>query len=323
MMKPQRTRPTTGAQQAAAALGERAAAGLAPDSRPLLQLSEVRYSYPTGLLALGGVDLDLRPGEIVAIVGPSGCGKSTLLSLVSGLAAPTAGQIGWNEELLRASDRGGRRLAMLFQRDTVFAWRTVEKNVQFGMECLRLPKDERDEWTTTLLRMANLEQFRKSYPRSLSGGMRRRVGLLTSLAVKPSVLLLDEPFSALDEPTRVELASDVVKLSYQQRVSVVLVTHDLGEAISIADRIIVMSNRPARVQRVFDVPFGHDRDVYSLRESAEYAELYRELWHELWEAIRADRPDQLSGAAVLPGARPVPGPGPDHRAIAREEGTDD
>jgi NitT/TauT family transport system ATP-binding protein len=274
-----------------AAAGETAAAGPAQDSEPLLRVSDAQYSYPNGLLALGGVDLDVSPGEIVAVVGPSGCGKSTLLSLVSGLAAPTAGQITWNEELLRASDRGGQRLAMLFQRDTVFAWRTVEKNVQFGMECLKLPKAEREEWTTTLLRMANLEQFRKSYPRALSGGMRRRVGLLTSLAVRPSVLLLDEPFSALDEPTRVELASDVVKLSYQYRVSTVLVTHDLGEAISIADRIIVMSNRPARVQRVFDVPFGHDRDVYSLRESPEYAELYRELWHELWKAIRDGKAD--------------------------------
>jgi NitT/TauT family transport system ATP-binding protein len=292
-MKPQRAKPGTGAPAAparseTAPLSETTPAGPAPDLEPLLQLSDVRYSYPTGLLALGGVDLALHPGEIVAVVGPSGCGKSTMLSLVSGLAAPTGGQISWNEELLQASDRGGQRLAMLFQRDTVFAWRTVEKNVQFGMECLRLPKAEREEWTTTLLRMANLEQFRKSYPRALSGGMRRRVGLLTSLAVKPSVLLLDEPFSALDEPTRVELASDVVKLSYQYKVSVLLVTHDLGEAISIADRIVVMSNRPARVQRVFDVPFGHDRDVYSLRESGEYAELYRELWHELWEAIRND-----------------------------------
>jgi ABC-type nitrate/sulfonate/bicarbonate transport system ATPase subunit len=146
--------------------------------------------------------------------------------------------------------------------------------------------------------------------------MRRRVGLLTSLAVKPSVLLLDEPFSALDEPTRVELASDVIKLSYQYRVSVVLVTHDLGEAISVADRIIVMSNRPARVQRVVEVGFGHDRDVYSLRESGEYADLYRELWHELWEAIRTGSAGPLSAAGAAPGARPAPGPGPVHRARA-------
>jgi NitT/TauT family transport system ATP-binding protein len=257
---------------------------------PVLTVSGLEYAYPSGLQALGGIDLELGSGELIAIVGPSGCGKSTFLSMIAGLALPTGGSISWDENQLH-SGPGRQHLAMVFQRDTVFPWRSVEKNVQFGMECLKLPKAEREEWTTTLLRMANLEQFRKSYPRALSGGMRRRVGLLTSLAVRPSVLLLDEPFSALDEPTRVELASDVVKLSYQYRVSTVLVTHDLGEAISIADRIIVMSNRPARVQRVFDVPFGHDRDVYSLRESPEYAELYRELWHELWKAIRDGKAD--------------------------------
>lgn len=254
----------------------------------MLRVRNVRYSYPTGLQALGGVDLQLGVGEVLAIVGPSGCGKSTLLSLVSELAQPTGGSISWNEEQLKRVDRGGRRLAMLFQRDTVFPWRTVEKNIRFGMESVGLPRSERKEWTETLLRLGNLEAFRKAYPRALSGGMRRRVGLLMSLAVRPAVLLLDEPFSALDEPTRVGLSSDVLKLAYEYDVSVLLVTHDLGEAISVADRIVVMSNRPARIQRTFTVPFGHDRDVFSLRETPEYAELYSELWHELWLAIRGE-----------------------------------
>jgi NitT/TauT family transport system ATP-binding protein len=261
-----------------------------PEDHPLLRVANVHYSYPTGLEALKGVDLDLLPGEIVAIVGPSGCGKSTLLSLLAGLATPSSGEIVWDDTSVRADRRRGRRLAMVFQRDTVFPWRTVERNVQFGMECLSLPKAEKEEWTGTLLRMAHLEPFRHSYPRALSGGMRRRVGLLMGLAVRPSVLLLDEPFSALDEPTRVELTSDVIQLSYEYGVSVVLVTHDLGEAISVADRIVVMSNRPAAVQRIVPVGFGHDRDVYSLRETAAYATLYRELWHELWSAIRGEGP---------------------------------
>jgi ABC-type nitrate/sulfonate/bicarbonate transport system ATPase subunit len=156
------------------------------------------------------------------------------------------------------------------------------------MECQDVPPAERREWTDSLLRMAGLEDFRKSYPRALSGGMRRRVALLTALAVRPATLLLDEPFSALDEPTRVELVADVLKLAYEYGVSVILVTHDLAEAISIADRIVVMSARPGRIRSVFDVGFGHDRDVFTLRETPEYADLYPRLWHELWSAIRGD-----------------------------------
>jgi NitT/TauT family transport system ATP-binding protein len=252
----------------------------------ILTISGVRYSYPSGLQALGGLDLQLGLGEVVAVVGPSGCGKSTLLSLIADLAPPSGGTISWDEARLGQADRGGRRLSMLFQRDTVLPWRTVEKNIRFGMESMSMPKNEQREWTDTLLKLGNLEDFRKAYPRTLSGGMRRRLGLLMSLAVRPAVLLLDEPFSALDEPTRVELASDVLKLAYTYKVSVLLVTHDLGEAISIADRIVVLTNRPARVQRVFDVGFGHDRDVVALRETPEYADLYGELWHELWTTIR-------------------------------------
>jgi NitT/TauT family transport system ATP-binding protein len=273
--------------------------GSRPEESPLLRVDNLHYHYPTGLHALAGVDMELSAGEIVAVVGPSGCGKSTLLSLVAGLTMPSQGQLVWNEATLARSSRRGQKLAMVFQRDTVFPWRTVERNVQFGMECLSLPKDERQAWTDTLLRLGHLEPFRRSYPRALSGGMRRRLGLLMGLAVRPSVLLLDEPFSALDEPTRVELTSDVIQMSYEYGVSVILVTHDLGEAISVADRIVVMSNRPAVVRRIFDVGFGHDRDVYSLRETSEYAALYRELWHELWSAIRGPDGAAPPGQSLL------------------------
>lgn len=262
-----------------------------PAEETLLRLSGVSYMYPNGLEAVDDIDLELRRGEIISIVGPSGCGKSTLLSLIAGLIDPVSGSIEWSDDAAPDSRQPGQRLSMVFQRDTVFPWRTVEKNVQFGMECMDLSKPERDEWTDSLLRIANLEQFRKAYPRALSGGMRRRVGLIMGLAVRPSVLLLDEPFGALDEPTRVELTADVLNLTYNYGVSVVLVTHDLGEAISVADRIIVMSNRPARIRRVVEVGHGHDRDVFKLRESPEFAEQYAQLWHELWSAIREVSPD--------------------------------
>ncbi len=199
------------------------------------------------------------------------------------------GSLDWDETQLKGDAAHSRRLAMMFQRDTVYPWRTVEKNIQFGMESTKMSAPDKRAWTDQLLGMANLKAFAKAYPKALSGGMRRRVGLMMALAVRPKVLLLDEPFSALDEPTRVELAGEVLKLAYQQGVSVILVTHDLGEALSVADRVIVFSNRPAKVQRIVEVPFGHDRDVIAVRETPEYAELYQELWHELWGAIREGR----------------------------------
>jgi NitT/TauT family transport system ATP-binding protein len=211
-----------------------------------------------------------------------------MLSLIAGILLPSSGTIDWDEKQLQSRDQAGRRLAMLFQRDTVLPWRVVEKNVQFGMSCLSLSRAERREWTETLLSIADLQDFRKAYPKALSGGMRRRVGLLMSLSVRPAVLLLDEPFGALDEPTRVGLLGDVLRLVHQYDVSVVLVTHDLGEAISVADRIVVVSARPATVLRVVNIGFGRDRDVFSVRETEEYARLYGDLWGELRSIIRGN-----------------------------------
>jgi NitT/TauT family transport system ATP-binding protein len=260
------------------------ALAVAEEVEPLFRARNLGYSYPSGLRAVSDVDLDIRPGEVVSVVGPSGCGKSTLLSLVADLAQPTHGTITWNEELLPVTGRG-QRLSMVFQRDTVFPWRTVSKNLQFGMENRGVPKAEREARVDELLRLGKLEGFAKSYPGALSGGMRRRLALLIGLSVDPGVLLLDEPFSALDEPTRIELLVDVLRLVYEAKVSVLLVTHDLGEAISVSDRVIVMTKRPGSIRKVVPIGFGHDRDLRTIRETPEYSELYSELWHELWSEI--------------------------------------
>jgi NitT/TauT family transport system ATP-binding protein len=267
---------------------------------PLVRASGLSYSYPSGLRVLNQVDLDLRPGEVISVIGPSGCGKSTLLSLMADLATPTAGSITWDESLLSETTRPGHRLAMVFQRDTVFPWRTVAKNLQFGMECLGLSKAERRTETETLLKLGKLQDFAKAYPGTLSGGMRRRLALLVGLSVHPRVLLLDEPFSALDEPTRIELLVDVLKLVYEYKVSVILVTHDLAEAISVSDRVVVMTQRPATVRRVVDIGFGHDRDLLTIRETPEYGVLYRDLWHELWSEIKSAEhgPSRFGGGAT-------------------------
>ncbi|TNC25187.1 ABC transporter ATP-binding protein [Amycolatopsis alkalitolerans] len=257
-----------------------------PTAEVILTASDLTYTYPSGVQALGGVDLTVRKGEIVSVVGPSGCGKSTLLSLVTRFAQPTSGTLEWSPEITeRVRRRGGHLLSMVFQRDTIFPWRTVRKNVQFGMESLKLDPAEKTRRTESLLALGGLAATADSYPRALSGGMRRRLALLMALSVHPEVLLLDEPFAALDEPTRVELTGEVLELARRAEISVLLVTHDLAEAISLSDRVVVMSNRPARIRRVVDVPLGRDRDIIALRETPEYGELYRELWHELWAAI--------------------------------------
>ena len=256
-----------------------------PETPVMLQTRGLEYSYPSGLRVLEAVDLDLRAGEVVAIVGPSGCGKSTLLSLIADLAQPSAGSISWNESVA-AVGAHSRRLSMMFQRDTVFPWRTVQKNLEFGMEASGVPRSERRGRSAELLKLGKLEGFEKSYPKALSGGMRRRLALLMGLSVQPSVLLLDEPFSALDEPTRIELHVDVLRLIRAAEISVILVTHDIGEAITMSDRVVVMTKRPATTRIVVETGFGKERDLHTIREEPHYSELYTELWHELWAEIR-------------------------------------
>jgi len=262
------------------------------DRATLLKLDRVEYSYPTGTKALGGLSLDVHPGEVIAIVGPSGCGKSTLLGLITDLRRPSAGSVTWRP----ASERGGaadaawsRRYSMVFQKDTVLPWRTVEKNASFGLENLKVPRAERKERVDALLAVAGLEGFRKTYPKNLSGGMRRRLALVMAMAVRPELLLLDEPFSSVDEPTRIGLHADVLHAVYRDNTAVVLVTHDLSEAITLADTVYILSERPAVVASRHEIPFGHDRDVYEVRATDEYNEIYQHLWSLMWAPKKQSR----------------------------------
>jgi ABC-type nitrate/sulfonate/bicarbonate transport system ATPase subunit len=208
---------------------------------------------------------------------------------------PAGGAIEWSvpaEEFAGGSGGGRsrrsqrpsrRRLSLVFQRDTVLPWRTVEQNIALGLEYLSIAKDEREERIASLLRMVRMEDFRKAYPNQLSGGMRRRVALLTGVAPLPHLLMLDEPFAALDEPTRVTVHEDLLDVIYRLGLAVILVTHDLAEAITLADRVIVTTKRPARVARVLETNLGRSRDVRKIRETPEYQRLYAETWHELWQ----------------------------------------
>jgi NitT/TauT family transport system ATP-binding protein len=216
----------------------------------------------------------------VAIVGPSGCGKSTILNMIGGLVAPTAGVI----------ELDGRPVAgippavgYVFQKDTVFPWRTVRRNIALGLEYRGIRGEAQARRVQEAVRLAGLEGFEDAFPATLSGGMRQRVALMRALVVDPDILLMDEPFGALDTHTKLSLHAELLALWEARRQTVVFITHDLGEAITLADRIVVMTRRPGRVKLIHDVALPRPRDVIRLRETAEYAREYRDVWHVLGE----------------------------------------
>jgi ABC-type nitrate/sulfonate/bicarbonate transport system ATPase subunit len=262
-----------------------------PESPWILRADDVSFAYSVDTKALDGLDLEVRKGEVVGIVGPSGCGKSTLLSLLAGVKDPQSGTVAWNTTRTRDRAPGTQReLTLVFQQDTVLPWLTVESNVGLGLRYLDLPKREKQERVTELLSLANLSQVRRAYPYQLSGGMKRRVAFLTGVAPYPEVLLLDEPFSSVDEPTRVAIHRDILKIIYALEMSVVLVTHDLGEAISLSDVVYILTQRPARIASRYETPFDRERDLLRVRETESYQSLYRVLWHDLAREIeRSER----------------------------------
>ncbi len=270
-------------------VGEPERSGPVASADHLVRMSEIDYAYPDGLQAVSSLNIAFRPGEVVSVVGPSGCGKSTLLSLLAGLKVPQAGTIEWNEQETEAGGErrrdalpARRRLSLVFQGDTVLPWKTVEDNVALGLKYVQLTDEEREERITSLLKLVRMEDFRHAYPNRLSGGMRRRVALLTGVAPLPHLILLDEPFAALDEPTRVMVHADLLEIVYRLNLAVILVTHDLAEAITLGDRVLVMSHRPMSVAREITTGIGRPRDVRAIRERPEYQRLYAEIWHELW-----------------------------------------
>jgi NitT/TauT family transport system ATP-binding protein len=221
--------------------------------------------------------------EFVAIVGPSGCGKSTVLNMIGGLIAPTSGRI----------EVDGRRVVgvppnvgYVFQKDTVFPWRTVRRNVALGLEYRGVSGAEQDRRVREAIALAGLDGFEDVFPATLSGGMRQRVALMRTLVVEPEILLMDEPFGALDTHTKLALHAELLALWEAKRQTVVFVTHDLGEAITLADRVVVMSRRPGRIRMIYDVKLPRPRDPIRLREAEEYAHEYGEIWHVLGEEFR-------------------------------------
>jgi NitT/TauT family transport system ATP-binding protein len=235
--------------------------------------------------AVSPVSFDVHEREFVAIVGPSGCGKSTILNMVGGLITPSGGEIVVDGQ--RVEGAPPSQVGYVFQKDTVFPWRTVERNIALGLEYRNVPPVERAARVRAAIALAGLQGFEDAFPATLSGGMRQRVALMRSLVVDPEILLMDEPFGALDTHTKLDLHAELLSLWQAKRQTVIFVTHDLSEAITLADRIVVMTRRPGRVKLLYDVELPRPRDVIRLRESDEYLRAYQELWHALGAEFRA------------------------------------
>jgi len=209
---------------------------------------------------LNNISLEVADGEFVCLLGPSGCGKSTLLNAMAGFLAPTSGQIRVDGEVVRKPDP---RRIFVFQERGVFPWLTVEGNIGFGLA--KLSKSEREQRIARYVRMVGLQGFEKTYPQELSGGMKQRLEVARALAVNPDMLLLDEPFGALDSITRLIMRGELLRIWEAERKTVIFVTHDIDEAVQLADRVVVMSARPAVIQRIVNIDIPHPRDISSPR----------------------------------------------------------
>ena len=209
---------------------------------------------------LENISLEVNDGEFVCLLGPSGCGKSTLLSAIAGFLKPTSGEVRIDGEAVRGPDP---RRIFVFQERGVFPWLTVEGNIGFGLG--RLPRNERAQRIAHYVKMVGLEGFEKSYPHELSGGMKQRVEVARALAVNPDVLFLDEPFGALDSITRMVMRGELLRIWQAERKTILFVTHDIDEAVQLADRVVVMSARPGRIQQIVPIDIAHPRDISSPR----------------------------------------------------------
>lgn len=245
---------------------------------PFLVLDKISMHFfnQDGILpVLDGISLQLQQGEISALLGPSGCGKSTILNILSGLLKPTSGTI----------QRRGR-VGYMFQRDHLLDWRTIYDNVVIGLEIQHeTDSAERLQKVERLLRTYGLWDFRKRYPNELSGGMRQRAALIRTLAVDPDILLLDEPFSALDSQTRLLVSEDICSIIRQEQKTTLLVTHDISEAISFADTIYTLSQRPAHVQTVYHLQLTTDtpRTPLKSRQAPEFQQYFNTIWKEMMQ----------------------------------------
>ncbi len=249
---------------------------------PVLEASQVTMAFDAGtareVIAFRDISFQLHEGEILAIVGPSGCGKSTLFNVIAGLLRPTSGSV----RVDGATVDGARgQVGYMLQKDLLLPWRTVLENVMLGLEVRGIEHGAGRERALSLIRRYGLADFQHARPRSLSGGMRQRVAFMRTLALDPKAILLDEPFSALDFQTRLVLQSDMKRIIREQNKAAILVTHDIGEAIAMADRVLVLSQRPGTIKSMHKIRLDDIADPGALRRSPQFNAHFDTIWHEL------------------------------------------
>lgn len=243
----------------------------------MISVKTVTKVYKTArgdVYSLNNVSLDVAEGEFITLVGPSGCGKSTMLNLIAGLLEPTSGDVMVHDKRVKgpSPDRG-----VIFQQYALFPWLTALQNVEFGLRLKGMRKAERREHAMRYLELVGIADFAKALPKELSGGMKQRCAIARAYAVNPSVLLMDEPFGALDALTRVQMQDELLKTWNRERRTIVFITHDVDEAVYLASRVVVMSPRPGRISEIVDVPLPYPRNE-ELRLSPEFAEIRARVW---------------------------------------------
>lgn len=256
-----------------------------------ISVRDVRKEFDLGkevFTALDGVSLDIADNEFITVVGPSGCGKSTLMNILAGLEQPTSG-----EALVdgRTVSGPGPDRGVIFQQYALFPWLTVRQNVEFGLKTAKVPKSERRERAQHFIDVVGLSEFADALPKMLSGGMRQRCAIARAYAVNPSILLMDEPFGALDALTRVKLQEQLLDTWSREQRTVMFITHDVDEAVFLANRVVVMAARPGRIYDAIDVDLPYPR-TEEFRLSTEFAELRNRVWHSVYHQEGRSAPDR-------------------------------
>lgn len=236
-------------------------------------LSKIYHTNKEEILAIKDLNINIKEGEFVAIVGPSGCGKTTLLSILCGLEDKTTGSITYSKENIK--------MGYMLQNDTLFPWLNILDNCLIGLKVKKEITKENKEKVTNLLKKYGLKDFIKKYPNSLSGGMRQRVALIRTLAINPDILLLDEPFSALDYQTRLKVSDDVWKIIKKEKKTTIMITHDIAEAISMSDRVIVLTERPSKVKKEYIIKMKNKSTPINNRNNEEFKYYYDKIWKDI------------------------------------------
>lgn len=238
----------------------------------ITNLSKTYHTKEKEILSIDDISLDINESEIISIIGPSGCGKSTLLNTLTNLENPSIGKISANKPLI---------LGYMMQNDALLPWLTVKNNALLGLKLQHKLTNENINYVDELLKRYGLYEFKDNYPDNLSGGMRQRLALIRTLAIKPNILLLDEPFSKLDIDSRITISDDVYKIIKELNITTILISHDIAEAISLSDRIIVLTKRPTKIKRIYDIDLNEYDSPSGKRQTPEFNKLYKMIWSDI------------------------------------------